>query len=61
MRGGREEGDLPNGERRAIAQTDYESAGHRRGTMSILNESREADKRKYAELRRGLLDRGFRS
>jgi len=52
---------LIEGERRAEAQADAESARHLQGTMAILIASMEADERKHAELLRGLLESGFRS
>jgi len=51
---------LIEGERRAEAQADAESARYLRGTMAILIASMEADERKHADLLRGLLDSGFR-
>ena len=52
---------LIEGERRAEAQADSESARYLHGTMAILIASMEADERKHADLLRGLLDSGFRS
>jgi hypothetical protein len=52
---------LIEGERRAEASADAESARHLQGTMAILIASMEADERKHAELLRGLLEAGFRS
>lgn len=51
---------LIEGERRAEAQADSQSARHLQGTMAILIASMEADERKHADLLRGLLDSGFR-
>jgi hypothetical protein len=51
---------LIEGERKAEAQANSESARHLRGTMAILIASMEADERKHAELLRGLLQSGFR-
>lgn len=52
---------LIEGERRAEAQADSESAQHLQGTMAILIASMEADERKHADLLRGLLSTGFRT
>ena len=52
---------LIEGERRAEAQADSESARYLRGTMAILIGSMEADERKHADLLRGLLANGFRN
>ncbi len=51
---------LIEGERRAEAQADSQSAHQLQGTMAILIASMEADERKHAELLRGLLAHGFR-
>ncbi len=52
---------LIEGERRAEAQADADSAKQLKGTMAILIASMEADERKHTELLRGLLASGFRS
>jgi len=51
---------LIEGERRAEAQADSESAQRLGGTMAILIASMEADERKHAALLRELLTSGFR-